>query len=201
MNQQEMNAQNAANMQQYQHQEQTKEQTKTQERPEGGKNHQFQFNFANDKLDEELRKPRSRAYMECFAAIDMLSATDEEIIAQLKASVDEETAEEFSQMSTEELLEEIKASFKEEFEKLEVRSVLIGVLAQCYVAGCDVHAISPEGHIINHFNKELELPDGLQKGRIVYNKYPNCRCVEVYTDCCRVVQNDSTVIKISNTEI
>ena len=64
---------------------------------------QFAFSFSGgDKVDEELRKPRSRAYMEVFDAIDMLSTTDEEIIEQLKANMDEETAEEFAWMTSEE---------------------------------------------------------------------------------------------------
>ena len=170
------------------------------------KNREYSFSVDNAKekaLDAELSKPRSRAYMELFDAIDMLSATDEEIIAQLKANMNEDTAEEFSNMSAEELLAEIKACFQEEFQnvQIEMKSVLLGVLSKCYIDGCDCHAISAEGDILDHYNKHNPLPEGMEKGRIVFNKYPKCRCVEVYSNCCRVVDEDSTVIKISDSEI
>lgn len=187
--------------QQYRQQEQTQQQQKEQKAPQ---KKQFAFSFSNDmELDKELRKPRSRAYMEIFDAIDMLSATDEEIIEQLKANMDEDTAEEFAEMSVEELLEEIKASFREEFMSLpvEVESILQGVLSKCYISGCDCHAISATGEILEHYDEKIPLPPELEKGRKVYHKYPGCRCVEVYTDCCRVIAQDSTVTKIDNDEI
>ena len=165
---------------------------------------QFSFRFSDsNQVEEELRKPRTRAYMELFDAIDLLSATDEEIIEQLKANMDEDTAEEFFSMSMEELLEEIRDSFQEEFESLpiEVESILHGVLAKCYIDGCDCHAITPDGRILEHYVIGMALPDELEKGRKVYHMYPGCRCVEVYTDCCRVIQMDSTVVKIPNKEI
>jgi (p)ppGpp synthase/HD superfamily hydrolase len=170
----------------------------------GEKANQFSFTFEKEnEIDNELRKPRSRAYMELFDAIDMLSATDEEIIEQLKANMDEDTVEEFSNMTAEELLEEIKACFQEEFQnvQIEMKSILLGVLSKCYIDGCDCHAISSEGDILDHYNKNASLPEGMEKGRIIYNKYPKCRCVEVYSNCCRVVNEDSTVIKISDSEI
>ena len=165
------------------------------------------FNFSFDKeqeIDKELRKPRSRAYMEVFDAIDMLSATDEEIIAKLKANMDEDTAEEFSNMTAEEILEEIKLCFQEEFQsmEIEIKSILCGVLSKCYIDGCDCHAITSEGDILDHFEASKAIPDeNLERGRRVFKMHPDCRCVEVYTDCCRVVENDSTVIKIPNNVI
>lgn len=189
----------------------SKEQGKKQEQVQnkemvksGEKKSQFSFSYEKEnEVDAELRKPRSRAYMELFDAIDMLSATDEEIIAQLKSNMDENTAEEFSNMTAEELLAEIKASFQEEFQnvQIEMKSILLGVLSKCYINGCDCHAISSEGDILDHYNKHEPLPEGMEKGRIVYNKYPECRCVEVYSNCCRVVNDDSTVIKIPDSDI
>lgn len=190
-----------------QYQQQQKEKAQQQKRDkeqEVPKKKQFAFSFSGgDQVEAELRKPRSRAYMELFDAIDMLSTTDEEIIEQLKTNMDEDTAEEFAGMSAEEILAEIKACFQEEFQNLpiEVKSVLHGVLSKCYIDGCDCHAISSDGNIIDHYNKHQALPEELEKGRIVYRKYPDCRCVEVYTDCCRVIANDSSVLKIPNAEI
>lgn len=186
--------------------QQEQKQTQNKEMPQSGERKK-QFNFSFDKeqeIDKELRKPRSRAYMEVFDAIDMLSATDEEIIAELKANMDEDTAEEFSNMTAEEILEEIKACFQEEFQNLEieVKSILHGVLAKCYITGCDCHAIDAEGNIINHYESYARMPDEfLERGRKVYRRYSSCRCVEVYSDCCRVVKEDSTVLKIKNSEI
>lgn len=185
-------------------QEQT--QTQKKEMPQSGeRKKQFSFSFDKEQeIDKELRKPRSRAYMEVFDAIDMLSTTDEEIIAELKANMDEDTAEEFSNMTAEEILEEIKACFQEEFQNLqiEVQSILHGVLSKCYINDCDCHAISAEGNIMDHYNSHSPMPDEfLERGRMVFRKYPSCRCVEVYSDCCRVVAEDSTVLKISNSEI
>lgn len=168
------------------------------------KNVEFSFSFKEqDKLDAELRKPRSKVYLELFSAIDMLSATDEEIIAKLKENLDEDTAEEFAQMSKEELLEEIKLSFQEEFQNLEipVETVLQGVISKCYIDGCDCHAIDSVGNILDHFSVGDKMPDELATGRIAFNRYPNCACVEVYSNCCRVIDFDGEVIKITNQEL
>ncbi|MCR4653073.1 MAG: hypothetical protein K5744_05195 [Eubacterium sp.] len=164
------------------------------------------FSFAFEKeneIESELRKPRSRAYMEIFNAIDMLSATDEEIMEQLKANMDEDTAEDFSNMTAEELLEEIKACFQEEFKnaQLDLKATLLGVISRCYIPGCDCHAISAEGEIMDHYETNRPLPEGFEKGRIVLNRYPECACIEVYSNCCRVVNEDSSVIHIPNYEI
>lgn len=164
----------------------------------------FSFSFAKqDELDKELRKPRSRAYMEIFDAIDMLSANDEEIIAKLRESMDEEAFEEFSEMTAEELIEEIRLSFLEEFNEMqeELKKVMIGVISKCYISGCDCHAIAPDGGILQHFDANGPMPPNLEKGRAVFRKYPDCKCVEVYSDCCRVVNDDSSVIRIKDGEI
>jgi len=191
---------------QFQYLQKEQEKTQAKEMPQSGeRKKQFSFSFSKEQqIDKELRKPRSRAYMEIFDAIDMLSATDEEIIAKLKENMDEDTAEEFSNMTAEEILEEIKACFQEEFQNLqiEVKSILHGVLSKCYIDGCDCHAISSEGDILEHFEVNAPMPNEfLERGRMIYRKYPDCRCVEVYSDCCRVVAMDSTVTKIPNVEI
>ena len=191
----------ASGSQQYLYKEEEKQQQKPQPKPVDAN---FNFSFAKqDSVEKELRKPRSKAYTEIFAAIDMLSATDEEIIERLKANMDEDTAEEFAGMTMEELLEEIKLSFREEFQSLEVpvETVLNGVISKCYITGCDVHAIDPEGNILNHFEAGKPLPDMLAPGRVVYQRYPECSCVEVYNNCCRVIQNDGEVITIPNSDI
>ena len=161
----------------------------------------FSFSFAeSDEVEKELRKPRSKAYMEVISAIDVLSATDEEIIERLRENVDEDLIDEFADMSDEDLLEEIRATFREEFQSLpiEVTSILHGVLAKCYIGGCDCHAITSEGYILDHFNALGPMPENLAKGRKIYHQYPNCSCVEVYNNCCRVIMPDATVIKVDD---
>ena len=159
-----------------------------------------QFNIAEDaETQRKLRSPRSDIYMQLFDAMDLLSATDEEIIEKIKENMDEDTAEEFLSMSAEELREEIRLSFVEEFESLqiEVKSVLHGVLAKCFITGCDCHAITPEGYILDHFKAGKPLPAELAKGRPILMQYGNrCKCVEVYNNCCRVIMNDSSVVTI-----
>ena len=79
-----------------------------------------------------------------FDMVDLLSTTDEEIISKIKENLDEEMADEVLEMPVEEVKEEIRQSFTEEFETLQVEaeSVLLGVLSQCYIRGCDCHAIT-----------------------------------------------------------
>lgn len=162
------------------------------------------FNITEDaEAQRRLRTPRSEVYMQLFDAVDLLSATDEEIIEKLKEDLDEDTAEEFLSMSTEELREEIRLSFVEEFESLqiEVKSVLHGVLAKCYITGCDCHAITSEGYILDHFKAGGPMPAELAKGRPILRKYgEKCKCVEVYSNCCRVIMNDSSVITIDDSK-
>lgn len=170
----------------------------------GKKQGEFEFQFSDTQdVDRVLRQPRSAAYLDAFYAIDMLSETDEEIIAKLKAEMDEEVLNDFSDMSAEELLSEIKSCVEEEFAELEIelRSVLHGVIAKCYIDGCDCHAINPQGEILEHFKMNRPIPDELHKGRELIMKYPDCKCVEVYTDCCRVIHEDGTVLKIKNKEL
>jgi len=197
----------AQSQKQYQYASDSNEQKRMQTQAQnGGASGNRKFNFAftsSEPEDKVLRQPRSKTYMEVFEIIDLLSSTDEEIIARLKENMDEETAEEFLEMTDEEILAEIKASFREEFAALEVEveEILHGVLSKCYITGCDCHAITPDGMILAHFKATESMPEELAKGRKIMKKYPNCTCVEVYNDCCRVIQPDSTVLKIRNDEI
>lgn len=184
-------------------QTQNQQQSQRQPKPEASRQ-TFNLSFAErDKMDDQLRKPRSRAYMEIFDAVDLLSATDEQIIATLMENMDPDTAEEFAEMSTEELLEEIRVSIQEEFRTacIEIEQVLHGVLAKCYIDGCDCHAIDSGGRFLDHYQIGGRIPENLQKGRILFGRFPDCRCIEVYTDCCRVVMPDSSVVKVQNNEI
>ncbi len=178
---------------------QTKEQSQANQVTPPSSNKEYQFAFSNqDETDKELRKPRSRAYVEIFDAIDMLSVTDEEIMEKLRESMDEDTLEEFAEMTREELMEEIRACFQEEFQKLKIENIMLGVLSKCYISGCDCHAISPAGEIMEHYSKSAVLQPEFEKGRALLKRYRDCKCVEVYTDCCRVIHDDNSVTKVDN---
>ena len=172
-----------------------------QQKQPAAKQKEFNFTFEqSNALDEKLRRPRSRAYMEILEAVDMLSATDQEIIDALMENLDPETAEEFEGMSAEELLEEIRESIQEEFRTAsqDMRQVMYGILAKCRIEGCDCHAISPEGKILAHYETGRPIPENLAKGRGLFERFPECKCIEVYRDCCRVVMKDSSVIKVQD---
>ena len=153
----------------------------------------------DDELNRKLCAPRSETYMQAVEMIDALSATDEEIIEKLKSNMSEETQEIIDGMSMEEIQEEIKLSFVEEFANMELpqKVELLGIISECYINGCDCHAITSEGDILDHFKRSEEMPNDLAKARPVFHSYKNrCTCVEVYTNCCRVVMKDSSVIEI-----
>jgi len=163
----------------------------------------FSFDLEMKKsVDEIYRRPRSQAYLDIVASIDLLSATDEEIIERLREVVDEDTLEEFSEMSVEELLEELRLSFEEEMADRQLQmqkylepEILLGVISKCYIGGCDVHAIDNRGYILEHYNESQNMPEGMEIGRIMYHKNPNCNCIEVYNNCCRVIASDGSVTK------
>ena len=197
----------------------------TQGKPSGSRNFNFakdtktdavkeftggasEFNFDIDTSrtsDSVYRTPRSQAYLDIIASLDMLSVTDEEIIEKLKDVVDEETLEEFADMSPEELLEELRLCFEEEMLSREVEvqtlaepEILIGVLSKCYISGCDLHAIDGQGNILEHFSASKKMPKELAVGRILYKQNPGCSCIEVYSNCCRIIGNDGSVTRVDN---
>lgn len=171
----------------------------------GGGSGNFSFKFDTQiNSDEVYRSARSQAYMDIVSSIDLLSATDEEIIEKLKSVVDEDTLEEFADMSTEDLLEELRLCFEEEMACREAKlkdlpepEILLAVVSECFITGCDIHAIDKKGTILQHYSKAKKMPDELAQGRIVYNKFKGkCSCVEIYNNCCRVIGKDGTVTRI-----
>ena len=196
MNQNQQKGQDqAADQRQYEYAQQ-----KDTQQQQSIPNRDFQFSFGTKQdVPRKLKLPRSSNYIEAIKAADLLTANDEAIIAKLKENMDEDAVEELSEMTAEELAEELMRSIREELadtlkELKECR--LLGVLSQCYIEGCDVHAINNEGEILDHFRKDLPLPDGLEAGRKVFKKHRNCASVEVYTNYCLVVDNDGSVTQV-----
>lgn len=178
-----------------------------EEKTFGNSDTTFSFSFdASVDVDQLYRTPRSQAYLDIIASIDLLSATDEEIIEKLKEVVDEDTLEEFSEMTPEEIIEELRLCFEEEMHEREMQlkdfpepEVFIGVISKCYISGCDIHAIDKKGNILEHFQKSAKLPEGYDRARMLYHKMNGaCHCIEIYNNCCRVIASDGSVTKVNN---
>lgn len=181
------------------------EREQTREFGSGGGDFSFDINIKKT-ADDIYRTPRSQAYLDIVTSLDLLSATDEEIIEKLREVVDEDTLEEFSEMSVEELLEELRLSFEEEMlsRELEMKDfpepeILLSVISKCYISGCDVHSIDHTGNILTHYTANKPMPEGMEIGRKMYYAHggndDKCRCVEIYNNCCRVIASDGTVSK------
>jgi hypothetical protein len=156
-----------------------------------------------EKLNRILKQPRSRMYLDLFEKVDLLSSTDEEIIEKLLEGREDDEIEELREMTDEEILEEIRQVFLEEFQELKdslLDPKLLGVISKCYINGCDVHVITPEGTILNHFETEKDMPRDIAKGRKVYHDHQDCSCVEIYENCCRVILSSGEVITVKDNE-
>lgn len=163
----------------------------------------FSFDFKQEEVSQLfMRTPRSQAYLDIICSIDLLSATDEEIIEKLKETVDEDTLEEFAQMTPEELLEELRLSFEEEMAERQIKleefnDKLYGVISKCYINGCYVHAIDNRGSILEHYTKTEKLPLALSRARDEYTRcLGKCKCIEAYRWSVRVIAEDGSVEEI-----
>ncbi len=161
---------------------------------------EFHFSFSGqDDVLREMKKPRSKAYLSAIQAVDMLSKTDEEIIAKLKEQMDEDDLEELSELSVEELMEEIRLSLREELQEFEDKHrAPVAILSRCYITGCDCHGIDSQGNFMEHYAIGSPMPAGLDKGRKLIHKYPDCHSVEVYHSFCLVVQPDGSVVEVTD---
>ena len=176
-----------------------KEENQVQEKQKKA-NLTFKFDLkAGDDEKKILMRPRSQTYLDAVNAIDLLSSNDEEIIERLKGKLDEDTLDEFKDMTKEDLLEEIMLSFKEELEKKEIKLERLNdpihletVIAECYIQGCDIHAIDKAGNILEHYSVKDKLSEKLEKARALYYKNTGCSCIEVYSNCFVVVGIDGT---------
>lgn len=177
-----------------------KEQQKT-EKVQELCNQKFDFQKSmpeSEQLQRFLKQPRSQEYLMIFEMMDLLSENDEKIIEHLQEVMDEDEVEELKDMTTEEILEEIRQNFLSEFQEYlkEVESTMIAVISQCYIDGCDIHAIDSTGKILEHYEVSKKLSDDLQRGRDAYHKYKDCSCVEIYTNVCRVIMPSGEVIEV-----
>lgn len=65
--------------------------------------------------------------------------------------------------------------------KMPLHNKLIGILAECKIPGCIIHAVDKEGNILEHYETEDDIPEELLQGYQVYLENKDCITVEVYT--------------------
>lgn len=78
--------------------------------------------------------------------------------------------------------------------KLPAANYLVAVLAKCTFDDCEVHTIGKDGNILEHFEIGKTLPKELEEGYRLYRQYPDCACVEIYSEyCCVIMKNGETI--------
>lgn len=78
-------------------------------------------------------------------------------------------------------------------QSMPVNNKLLGILSECGIQGCIIHAIDKWGNILAHFRSENEMSADLQAGYQIYKQYPGCTSVEVYTYTFCVIYDDGIV--------
>mgnify|MGYP003587229262 CR=1 FL=1 len=94
-------------------------------------------------------------------------------------------------------VEELQQVLTNEFPEVEIKAILLGVVAICYL-GCpyEVHTLDLMGGIIEHFKENQPLPSNLEKARALALS-GSYAFVEVYVDCCRAISEDGSVSVIN----
>lgn len=85
----------------------------------------------------------------------------------------------------EEIMEMVKS--------MPVNNKLHGILSQCQIEGCIIHAIDKFGNILEHYRSVEEMPEELRDGYAVYLQNQDCASIEVYTNNICVISKDGMV--------
>lgn len=122
------------------------------------------------KLDRLLRKSRSKEYMEAIQKLDAGGHVhNQEVVNQLLDAV------------------------RDEFPEIEMKGVMLGIVAKCYLGRpYEVHILDMANQILQHFKTGESLPYGLEKARSIAMR-GGYAFIEVYTDCCRAVGSNGSV--------
>lgn len=90
-------------------------------------------------------------------------------------------------------VERIINAIREEMPEIEINLGPIGIVSKCYLgAPYEVHTLSVEGAIIEHYQTYRPLPNGLEKARkLATSGY--YAFIEVYPTEIRAVKDDGTV--------
>ncbi|MCM1057742.1 MAG: hypothetical protein NC517_09055 [Firmicutes bacterium] len=97
-------------------------------------------------------------------------------------------------------LTETGEEMKSAVESLPAPKKLLGILSECGIPGCVIHAIDKWGNILRHYKTLEEIPPELREGYEVWEKHSGCICVEVYTFTICIIYDDGTV-KIAEREL
>ena len=90
-------------------------------------------------------------------------------------------------------LNEKDKEIMEMVQSMPVNNKLLGILSECGIEGCIIHAIDKWGNILAHFRSQEEMSADLQAGYQVYKQHSGCTCVEVYTQTFCIIYDDGTV--------
>lgn len=90
-------------------------------------------------------------------------------------------------------LTETGEDMKTAVESLPAHNELLGILSECGIPGCIIHAIDKWGNILQHYKTLEEMSPELREGYAVWENNPGCICVEVYTFTICIVYDDGTV--------
>lgn len=126
------------------------------------------------KLDRLLRKPRSKEYMEALHKLDA-----------------------GGHVHNQNKVNDIINTIKSEFPEIELRGILLGYVAICYLGKpYEVHTLDITGGIIEHYKSGQTLPGGMEKARSIAMR-GGYDFIEVYVDCCRAISSTGAVSVIS----
>ncbi|MCR5626651.1 MAG: hypothetical protein K6F99_04980 [Lachnospiraceae bacterium] len=101
---------------------------------------------------KKIKKPRSKKYLKALKMMDILSENDERIIEEMKKDrgLAEDADVSFTEDDMDAFREKMQALVEEELNKYDINEVFTG----CYIPGCEVHSITPEGTILDHYSAE-----------------------------------------------
>ena len=97
------------------------------------------------------------------------------------------------------IMQEIDQLTKQDEEIMEmvksmpVNNKLHGILSQCQIPGCIIHAIDKFGNILEHYHSVADMPEELRDGYAVYLNHKDCASIEVYTNNICVIYKDGMV--------
>lgn len=122
------------------------------------------------KINRLLKRKRSDEYLNIFKKLDV-----------------------GGHVHNQQQVQEIISLLNNEFPELELKGYLLGIVSKCYLGfPYEVHTLDLESNIINHFKNGEILPNRLECARNLAMR-GGYLCVEVYTDCCRVVSDNGNI--------
>lgn len=78
-------------------------------------------------------------------------------------------------------------------ELVQAQSEFLGVLTRCMIPGCDVHTLSENKEIEDHFASAQSVPAGFERARALLNdSLDNVMCILVYNDHLELLYIDGT---------